>query len=104
VLSHLPETFARVYLANARDAYTVIAFIHGVTACVALRSLTPYLDPDVARDALRYAWQTGAAFDAVQGTAKRDCSWVQPQQETIEERFAAAKRTSIVSFGGGTPD
>lgn len=43
-LSELTETFTRVYLTNAHDPYTVIAFIHGVTAIAALRSLAPYLD------------------------------------------------------------
>jgi hypothetical protein len=71
-LSQITETFARVFLANANDAYTTIAFIHGVTACVALRSLSPHLDAETARDALRYAWQTGAALYSVYGTQKPD--------------------------------
>jgi hypothetical protein len=93
-LSGLTETFTRVYLANAHDPYTVIAFIHGVTACVSLRSLAPYLDEDVTRAALRYAWQTGAALYSVYGTAKPDWSDVPPPRETPQELIALAIETS----------
>ena len=71
-LSEITETFTRVFLANANDPYTVIAFIHGVTACVALRSLGEFLAVDTARAGLRYAWQTGAALYSVYGTQKHD--------------------------------
>jgi hypothetical protein len=64
VVSDLTETFARVYLANARDVLGAIVFIHGVTSTAALRSLLPLLDAAAARDALRYAWQTGCALYA----------------------------------------
>jgi hypothetical protein len=93
LISQLTETFARVYLANADDDYTVIAFIHGVTACVALRSLAPYLDAEVTRVALRYAWQTGAALYSVYGTAKPDWSEAALPKEPPEELIALAVRT-----------
>jgi hypothetical protein len=93
-LSQLTETFARVYLANAHDPYTVIAFIHGVTACVALRSLAPYLDAEATRTALRYAWQTGAALYSVYGTTKPDWSDVPPPKETAQKLIALAVATA----------
>jgi hypothetical protein len=93
-LSGFTQTFARVFLANAHDDYTVIAFIHGVTACVALRSLAPFLDADTTHTALRYAWQTGAALYSVYGTTKPDWSEVPPPKESAEELIALAIATS----------
>jgi hypothetical protein len=94
ILSGLTETFARVTLANAQDDYTVIAFIHGVTGCVALRSLAPYLDPDTTRAALRYAWQTGAALYSVYGMAKPDWTGATAPKETPDELIGLAVRTA----------
>jgi hypothetical protein len=94
ILSGLTETFARVYLANAFDDYTVIAFIHGVTGCVALRSLAPYLDADTVRAALRYAWQTGAALYAVYGTAKPDWTDAAAPKETPQQLIGLAVETA----------
>ena len=93
-LSQITETFARVFLANAHDPYTVIAFVHSVTACVALRSLAPYLGEDAARAALRYAWQTGAALYCVYGTAQPDWSEVPPPPETQQDVIAQAIATA----------
>jgi hypothetical protein len=92
-ISALTQTFARVYLANANDPYTVIAFIHGVTAVAALRSLAPYLDADETRAALRFAWQTGAALYSVYATAKPDWSDVAVPRETPEELITLAVST-----------
>jgi hypothetical protein len=92
-ISQLTETFARVFLANAHDPYTVIAFVHGVTACVALRSLAPFLSADETQDALRYAWQTGAALYSVYGTAKPDWGDVPPPKETPAQLVALAIAT-----------
>jgi hypothetical protein len=67
-LSDLSATFVRVFLANARDTYTTIAFIHTVTGPSALRPLLPYLrDPNV-HAALAFAWQAAAAMYATFGT------------------------------------
>ena len=93
-LSQLTETFARVYLANAQDAYTAIAFIHGVTACASLRSLSSYLDADAIHAALRYAWQTGAALYSVYGTTKPDWCVVPQPEETPDELITLAVKTS----------
>jgi questin oxidase-like protein len=67
-LSDLTATFARVFIANARDTYTTIAFIHAVTGPSALRPFLPYLPDDTARAALAYAWQAAAAMYATFGT------------------------------------
>jgi hypothetical protein len=93
MISDLTETFTRVYLANAQDAYTVIAFIHGVTACAALRSIAPYLDAGATRSALRYAWQTGAALYSVYGTTKPDGRDIAAPEETPQELIARAVAT-----------
>ncbi|HEY4123176.1 MAG TPA: hypothetical protein VGM36_01100 [Rhizomicrobium sp.] len=92
-LSSMTGTFARVYLANAHDPYTVIAFIHGVTAIAALRSLAPYLNEDVTRTALRYGWQTAAALYCVYGTRKPVFGKVAAPDETPYRLIALAVET-----------
>ena len=67
-ISDLTATFARVFLANAHDTYTTIAFVHAVTGPSALRPLLPYLRETTAHAALAYAWQTAAAMYATFGT------------------------------------
>jgi hypothetical protein len=67
-LSDLTATFARVFLANARDAYTTIAFVHAVTGPSAVRPMLPYLSKENAHAALGYAWQAAAAMYATFGT------------------------------------
>src|SRR5277367_5479964 len=66
-LSDLTATFARVFLANARDTYTTIAFVHAVTGPSALRPILPYLRDTTAHAALAYAWQAAAAMYATFG-------------------------------------
>jgi hypothetical protein len=66
-ISDLTETFARVFLANARDPLSTIVFVHGVTSAAALRSLLPQLGAQTARTALRYAWQAACGLYAAFG-------------------------------------
>jgi hypothetical protein len=66
-LSDLTATFARVYLANAHDWLTSIAFVHTVTGPAALRPMLPYLGAETASTALAYAWQASAALYATFG-------------------------------------
>lgn len=94
ILSEMTETFTRVYLANAHDAYTVIAFIHSVTALVALRALAKYLDAGTARAGLRYGWQTAGALYCVYGTAKPDWSAAKAPEETPHRLIAIAVETA----------
>ncbi|HEY8947484.1 MAG TPA: hypothetical protein VIM56_01225 [Rhizomicrobium sp.] len=93
-LSVLAETFVRVYLANAQDSYTVIAFIHGVTAIGALRTLAPYLDDDMTQAALRYAWQTSTALYSVYGTRKPDPGRISAPEESPFRLIALAVDTA----------
>jgi hypothetical protein len=84
VLSSLTETFARVYLANARDVLSTIVFIHGVTGAVALRSLAPHLDEQTVREALRYAWQAGCGLYAAFGRQPASEHEIEPPKESRE--------------------
>jgi hypothetical protein len=67
LLAELSELFARVYLANARDIATTIAFIHAVTSHAALGNMVANIGDATTRTALRYAWQAGAALYACYG-------------------------------------
>jgi hypothetical protein len=69
LLAELTEIFARLYLANARDALTTIVFIHGVTSLAALGGIIPHVGETTARSTLRYAWQSGCALYACFGSA-----------------------------------
>lgn len=82
VLSELTETFARVYLANARDFLGAIVFIHGVTSAAAVRSLVPYLPEASARDATRWAWQAGCALYSAFGSAPALAGEIEPPRES----------------------
>src|ERR1700736_5520894 len=62
LVAELTEVFARVYLANARDIRTTIAFIHGVTSPAALGNIAPQVSDRTARAAVRYAWQSGCGL------------------------------------------
>jgi len=67
-LGDLTTTFARVYLGNARDFLTTIAFIHTVTGPAALRPMLPHLSAPTAHAALAYVWQAAAALYAIFGS------------------------------------
>jgi hypothetical protein len=77
----LGEVFARVYLANARDVLGAIVFVHGVTSVAALASVLPHLDAAGAGEALRFAWQAGAALYAAFGSAPPLAGEVEPPRE-----------------------
>jgi hypothetical protein len=66
-ISDLTETFARVYLTNARDIITTIAFIHSVDAPAALRTISAYLDTAGVREGLAFAWQASASLYSIYG-------------------------------------
>ena len=78
VLSDMTETFARVYLANARDVLGTIVFIHGVTSVAALRSIVPHLPEATTRDVLRHAWQSSSALYAAFGSAAPATGEIEP--------------------------
>lgn len=68
--SDLTGTFTRIYLSNAKDFLTTIAFIHTVTGPAALRPMLPYLNKDAAAISLSHVWQAAAALFATFGTAE----------------------------------
>jgi len=82
LLSELTETFARVYLANARDVLSAIVFIHGVTSATALRHLIPYISEATARDSARFAWQAACALYASFGATPAPANPVEPPRES----------------------
>jgi hypothetical protein len=88
-LSDLTATFAKVFIANAHDIYTTIAFIHAVTGPSALRPLLPYLDSATARAGLGYAWQAAAAMYVTFGT-RADLPRLDEFKGDREELFSRA--------------
>ncbi len=64
LLAELTDTFARVFLANAHNVPTAIAFIHGVTSLAALGNLVPHLEAATSRKSVRHAWQAGCGLYA----------------------------------------
>jgi hypothetical protein len=68
LIEELTDTFARVFLANAHDVPSAIAFIHGVTSLAALGNLAPHIEITTARKAVRYAWQAGCGLYACYGS------------------------------------
>ena len=72
LVSDITEVFTRVYLENAHDIRTTIAFIHGVTSPAALGNIVRQTSERTARTAVRYAWQSGCALYACFGGEARD--------------------------------
>jgi Questin oxidase-like len=100
-ISDLTATFARVFLANAHDAYTTIAFVHAVTGPSAIRPLLPYLRDTTVRAALAYAWQAAAAMYATFGTSAdlahidKDRLKVSDEDELVERAIACGDEHAI---------
>jgi hypothetical protein len=68
LVSELSDVFARVFLANARDALTAVVFAHGVTSIAALGNLLPHVREPTARAALPFAWQSACGLYAAFGS------------------------------------
>lgn len=101
VVSRLTETFARVYLANARDVLSAIVFIHGVTSAAAVRSMLPCLSPPTAQSALRHVWQTGCALYATFAVAAPDARIVEPCNDSsaaLIDRAVANGDEHVIKF------
>jgi hypothetical protein len=101
LVAELTNVFARVYLANARNIPTVIAFIHGVTSHSALGNIAPHVNDASARSALRYAWQTGCALYACYGTGTAMLDDFEPSDETEEgliDRAVANGDEHVIKF------
>ena len=96
-LSALTETFAGVYLAQARPG-TRIAFIHAVTGPSAVRLLLPHLTREAGAALLRYAWQSAAAVyggyaGAPLPAAGAAAPW--PREEMIDRAVATGDEHAI---------
>jgi hypothetical protein len=89
-ISHLTETFANVYLANAHDVLTTIVFIHGVTSATAVRSLIPHVSASTARALLPYLWQAECALYATFGARPAPADPVAPPPESRDTLIARA--------------
>lgn len=101
LLSALTEGFARVYLANAHDPLTTIVFVHGVTSIAALRSIAPFLAPDVLQATTRYAWQSSSALFAAFGSQPASAGEIDlPSEsaESIAERAIASADDHAIKF------
>jgi len=85
LVSELTELFTRVYLANAHDIRTTIAFIHSVTSPAALGNIAPQVSDRTVRAALRYAWQAGCGLYACFGGDTAAVEEIEPCQEDEDE-------------------
>jgi hypothetical protein len=85
LVAEITEVFTRVYLANAHDIRTAIAFIHGVTSPAALGNIARVTSERTARGALRYGWQSGCALYACYGGATAAIDRVDPCEEDADE-------------------
>jgi hypothetical protein len=98
-LSDLTLTFARVYLANARDWLTTIAFIHTVTGPSALRPMLGLLDAETQRLALAHAWEASAGLYATYATESRlPVVATAPAAEDLVERALACGDEHGIKF------
>jgi hypothetical protein len=85
LVSELTELFTRVYLANAHDIRTTIAFIHSVTSPAALGNIAPQVSDRTVRAALRYAWQAGCGLYACFGGDTAAAEEIEPCREDEDE-------------------
>jgi hypothetical protein len=100
LIAELTELFARVYLTNARDIPTTIAFIHAVTSHAALGNIAPHVSETTARTALRFAWQSGCALYACYGGVA-PAETVEPhdeKKEQLAERAIANGDEHVIKF------
>jgi hypothetical protein len=100
-LAELTELFARVYLANAHNIPTTIAFIHGVTSLTALGNIAPHIGEATARTLLRYGWQAGCGLYACFGgdTAfATETAAIEDDAETLIDRAVANGDEHVIKF------
>jgi hypothetical protein len=95
--SELTEGFARVFLSNARDRGTSIAFVHALTGPAAMRLLLPQLSEENARAGAWYAWQAAAALYATFGVAPacRELPPARPWPELVEQAILGTDEHAI---------
>jgi len=101
LVAALTEVFARVYLANAHDIRSTIAFIHGVTSPAALGNIAPQVSDRTARAAVRYAWHSGCALYACFGGETATAQDIEPCKEDADglvERAIAHGDEHVIKF------
>jgi len=101
LIDELTEVFARVYLANAHDIRSTIAFIHGVTSPAALGNIAPLVGDRTARAALRYAWQSGCGLYACFGGETAMIEEIEPPKadaDELAERAIAHRDEHVIKF------
>jgi hypothetical protein len=101
LVAELTQVFARVYLANACDIRTTIAFIHGVTSPAALGNIASQVSDCTARAAVRYAWQSGCALYACFGAETASAEHIEPRKEdadALAERAIAHGDEHVIKF------
>ena len=101
LMAELTEVFARVYLANAYDVRSTIAFIHGVTSPAALANIAPLVGEQTARAALPYAWQSGCGLYACFGgetAMARDVVPPEADEDELVERAIAHGDEHVIKF------
>ncbi len=101
LVADLAELFAEVYLANAHDVRTGIAFIHGVTSVMALGNIAPEVGEATARAALPYAWQAGCGLYACFGGATPVAEAVEPagaNRDELIDRAIAHGDEHVIKF------
>jgi hypothetical protein len=95
------ELFAQVYLANARNIPTTIAFLHAVTSHAALGNIAPFVSEMTARTTLRYAWQAGCALYACYASDQRpagDIDATGVDQDRVIEHAIANGDEHVIKF------
>ena len=101
LVAELTEVFARVYLANARDIRTTIAFIHGVTSPAALGNIAPQVSDRTARAAVRYAWQSGCGLYSCFGqdtAAVEEIGRSEAGEDELADRAIAHGDEHVIKF------
>ena len=101
LVAELTEVFTRIYLANAHDIRTTIAFIHGVTSPAALGNIAPQVSDRTARMAIRYAWQAGCGLYACFGGATptaEDFEGSDADEDELVERAIAHGDEHVIKF------
>ena len=101
LVAELTEVFARVYLANAHDIRSTIAFIHGVTSPTALGNIAVQVSDRTARATLRYAWQSGCGLYACFGGDRAMAEDIEPREadeDEIVDRSVAHGDEHVIKF------
>ena len=101
LVAEVTDVFARVYLANAHDIRSTIAFIHGLTSPAALANIAPQVSDRTARATLRYAWQSGCALYACFGGESVMAEDIEPREvneDELVDRAVAHGDEHVIKF------